>query len=302
MTNTKFHSVVNAAMTGGLSPDDTKAGRLQRACLELLRQHEADGALPTSNRFIYYELVQRGIVEKHKPGGGGGGRRSDQDTTEALFRLREVGLVPWEWIVDETRSFTAWRYADSVLSYLEATVPLARIDLWDDHAPPVIITESRSLAGVLEGLAREYLVPITSTNGQAGGHLRTDVAPNLQVGQRVLYLGDFDWQCGQIEANTRGVLERLVGWLDWGRLAITEEQVRRYSLPVISKPDRRYKPARYHDAVETEALGQNIIVGIVRDHLNSILPEPIEDVQERESDQCAAATIALRRLRSGADR
>src|SRR5215470_17089680 len=99
-----------------LSSAHTKAGRLQRACLELLEEHERDGALPTSNRFIYYELVQRGLVEKHKPNGNGG-RRSDQDMTEAIFRLREVGLVPWEWIVDETRTFTKWRYASSVAEY-----------------------------------------------------------------------------------------------------------------------------------------------------------------------------------------
>jgi hypothetical protein len=282
MSNTKSQTAVNAA--DGLSPEDTKAGRLQRACLELLREHERDEALPTSNRFIYYELVQRGIVEKHKPNGGGG-RRSDQDMTEALFRLREVGLVPWEWIVDETRSFDGWEYGNSVVDYLTGEVWRARIDAWAGDLPPVIITESRSLAGVLENLAYRYLVPITSTNGQVGGHLRTSVAPELCAGQRVLYLGDFDWQGGQIEANTKAVLERLVGSLDWTRLAITEEQVRRYSLPVISKPDRRYKPPRYHDAVETEALGQSVIVSIVRVHLDSILPEPLADVLEREAAQ-----------------
>jgi hypothetical protein len=201
------------ACTGGpiarLSGIDTKSGRLQRTCLDLLRQHERDGALPTSNRFIYYELVQCGIITKQKANGGGG-RRSDQDMTEALFRLRDVGAIPWNWIVDETRSFDSWRYADSVASYVADTIPQARIDLWGGKPPPVIITESRSLAGVLEDLAYRYLVPITATNGQVGGHLRTEVAPRLCVGQHVLYLGDLDWQGGQIETNTRSVLERLV--------------------------------------------------------------------------------------------
>ncbi len=47
-----------------LSGPDTKKGRLQRACLALLREHEADGALPTSGRFVFYELVDRGIIPK----------------------------------------------------------------------------------------------------------------------------------------------------------------------------------------------------------------------------------------------
>jgi hypothetical protein len=282
-----------------LSSPNSKRGQLQRACLALLRQHELeDGGLPTSARFIYYELVQSGVVSKKakKPKPGQKGRRSDQDMGEALTFLREAGLVPWEWIVDETRSIAVWRFAATVAEYIADTVDEARIDLWEG-SPPMIITESRSLAGVLDTLAAEYLVPITATNGQVGGHLHTQVAPRLEVGQRVLYLGDHDWQGHQIEANTRRVLERLVGGeLDWRRLAITEEQVRDADppLPVISKPDKRYQPVRYHDAVETEALGQSAIVRIVRDCLDALLPEPIEEVLERERDQQQDVVALLR--------
>jgi hypothetical protein len=34
----------------------------------------------------------------------GSGRRADQDVCDAVMRLREIGVVPWDWIVDETRS------------------------------------------------------------------------------------------------------------------------------------------------------------------------------------------------------
>jgi hypothetical protein len=275
-----------------LSAPETKSGRLQRACLEVLSEHEDAGALPTSVRFIFYELVQSGIIEKKPAGGKVGGRRPDQDLCDALFKLREIGAVPWHWIVDETRSVHVRRFADSVATYLADTVDLARLDLWNGEPPPFIITESRSLAGVLYGLADEYLASITATNGQVGGHLRTEVAPRLVEGQRVLYLGDYDWQGGQIEDNTRAVLERLVGPLDWLRLAITAEQA--VGLPVISKPDRRYKPVRYHDAVETEALGQSAIVAIVRAHLDLSLPQPLGLVQERERQQREAVASLLR--------
>ena len=53
----------------GLSAPDTEKGRLQRACLELLREHERDeDGLPTNGRFVFYELEQRGIVPKHYAG------------------------------------------------------------------------------------------------------------------------------------------------------------------------------------------------------------------------------------------
>jgi hypothetical protein len=83
---------------------------------------------------------------------------------------------------------------------------------------------------------------------------------------------------------------------DWHRIAITEQQVERHQLPVISKPDRRYNPARWHEAVETEALGQTFIVNLVREWLDSLLPEPIEDVREREKRQRARMRAALARI------
>jgi hypothetical protein len=71
-----------------LSAADSKAGRLQRACLERMREHERTGALPTSNRFVYYELMRLGIVEKKPPKIGSGGRRSDQDVVDDNAKRR----------------------------------------------------------------------------------------------------------------------------------------------------------------------------------------------------------------------
>jgi hypothetical protein len=282
-----------------LSKPGTKAGMLQRACLERLHGHRDADELPTSARFIYYELIQDGIVAK-KPERTDDrkGQRPDQPVIVALFELRKRGIIPWDWLVDETRTLSVWRYAASVADYLADTVSLARIDAWGGRPPPMIVTESRSLAGVLDDLARRYLVPISATNGQCGGHLRTEIAPNLCEGQTVLYLGDHDFQGGQIEANTRRVLERIVGPLDWKRLAITAGQV--IGLPVISKPDNRFRPVRYHDAVETEALGQGEIVRIVREHIDGLLPEPLDVVREREGKQRQDVAELLRRLGEGA--
>jgi hypothetical protein len=52
-----------------LSAPDTKAGRLQRACLELLREHQRNGAIPTNGRFLFYELEQRGVIPANSTNG-----------------------------------------------------------------------------------------------------------------------------------------------------------------------------------------------------------------------------------------
>ena len=281
----------------GLSAPDTKGGRMQRECLARLQAHEAQGrdGLPTSVRFIYYELVKDGVVAKHDPANSG--QRSDQPVAKAIFQLRLLGLIPWDWIVDETRELTTYRSAASIADYLQETVGRARINPWDDE-PPMIITESRSLGGVLNRVGYEYLVPIAPTNGMVGGFLRTDVAPALVSYQKVLYLGDFDWQGTQIESNTRTVLEDLVGPLDWERVALTAEQVEQHNLTRIRKADRRYKPVRHHDAVECEALEQALIVRLVRERLDALLPEPLVQVRRREKRQRKKVEAALRALAS----
>jgi hypothetical protein len=55
-----------------LSPSESKIGTLRALLLALLEEHERDGALPTSARFLYYELVQRGQQSKERTGDGGG--------------------------------------------------------------------------------------------------------------------------------------------------------------------------------------------------------------------------------------
>jgi len=74
------------------------------------------------------------------------------------------------------------------------------------------------------------------------------------------------------------------------RLALTTEQVQHYDLPIIDKWDARTKS--YHDAVETEALGQAEIIRLLEEALQAMLPEPLDDVEARAEEQ----REAIRRL------
>jgi hypothetical protein len=268
-----------------------KAARLRSALLGLLGEHDAAGALPTSARFLFYELVGRGVISKEKTGA----RRPDQAMSDALMQLRESGQVPWEAIADETRTLEATLTAPTVAGWMSRVLGQARIDPWAGGPVPMIITESRSLAGVLRPVAYKYAVPVASTNGQCGGFLHTQVAPALTGAKGpVIYLGDLDLAGDQIEANTRTVLEGYAGPLDWERLAVTAGQVTEHALPVITKHDRRYRDGRPHEAVETEALSQATLTGLLTSRLGELLPGPLDDVLEREARQRAALARLLR--------
>jgi hypothetical protein len=128
----------------GLSATDTKAGKLQRACLDLLREHERDGAIPTNAKFLFYEAEQRGVVPKHylderghkKP------RQPLQDITDALTYLRERDIIPWWCIEDPSRVLDDWMFATSVYAYVADAMGRARIDVWKGEPPPLYLFES----------------------------------------------------------------------------------------------------------------------------------------------------------------
>src|SRR5262249_38554544 len=153
-----------------------------------------DGTIPTNARFLFYELVQRGQLSKEKTGK----RRPDQDLHDALTDIREDGRIPWNWIVDETRSLDDYTGHSTIKQGVLDTLRYVTLDPWRGRAP-MHLTESRSLAGVLRHIVVEYRARIASTNGQCGGFLRTNIAPALRPGDKVIYFGDLDLSGGQIE-------------------------------------------------------------------------------------------------------
>jgi hypothetical protein len=183
-----------------------------------------------------------------------------------------------------------------------------RLDPWGGGAP-LILTESRSLCGALRPVVERHRCQIASINGQVGGFLHTGVAPALVPGSKVIFFGDFDLAGGHIEKNARRVLEDIVGrrylkmghrflpaeerLVDWERLALTAEQVEEHHLPIITKRDRRYADGRPHEAVETEALRQGVLMEILRQRLEELIPESLDAVCLREDRERARLMAAL---------
>jgi hypothetical protein len=297
-------------------------GRLRQACYEHLIAHWRRNELPTNATFLFYELEQEGVVTKDR-GINPDTRRPYEYThrqavAAATMDLRKAGLIPWRWLTDETRNVVEPVYAATVLNYVRDRVSHASIDAWDGEPPPVVICEARGVKGVLEGLAYEYGFPITATSGQSGGFIVNEIAPLLAGAENedrsVLYIGDHELRgpAEQIEANSRRYIEQHTGRVfaasTWIKVALTEEQVNEESERgdrlrglALTKHDNRYKPARSYEAVECEALGQSVIVGIVRDWIDRMRDdlnhEPIATVRTREEAERQDIARRLARMR-----
>jgi hypothetical protein len=292
----------------GLSSPSTAKGKMQRLALKKLREKEQAGEIPTDIRFCFYELEQEGLLSKIvlKRDGTKGKRKPTQDLTDAFTLLRELGLVPWDWVVDESRKVHAWRIAASVGEYLEDSLHLASIDRFPGVVRPVILCEARGIAGVLSRtVAQDYRVTVVPTGGQCNGFLRTQVADYVRdEDTRVLYAGDHDLAGNHIEENTKRVLERETGRTfdedTWERLLLTDEQceeMRRNGIKPIQKKDNRFKDGRPHEAYEAESITQSRVMQIVRDRLEELAPAPLADVLEREKAQVKQLSKFLKGLK-----
>ena len=80
-----------------LSKPSSHKGRMQRLVLQLLLNHEAADEIPTSGRFIFYELEGEGHVRKSKKDESRRGKIGDPRETcvsDALMWLRNKGIIP----------------------------------------------------------------------------------------------------------------------------------------------------------------------------------------------------------------
>jgi hypothetical protein len=97
--------VTSSALNGRYGRPGTKAATLRQAVHALLLEHDAaggDDGLPTNGRFVFYEAEQLGIAVKLPQGRrravralGEQGVVGGQDIIDALFWLRDRGIVPW---------------------------------------------------------------------------------------------------------------------------------------------------------------------------------------------------------------
>src|SRR5262249_14491094 len=106
----------------------------------------------------------------------------------------EEGEIPWEWIVDETRSLertATWSNPDE---YARAVARSYRRDFWDQQPVRVEVwSEKGTVRGVLDPVLEHYAVGFRVMHGFSGATTIYDVS-QYDDGREliVLYVGDYD--------------------------------------------------------------------------------------------------------------
>jgi hypothetical protein len=167
---------------------------------------------------------------------------------QRVYRLlkiaREQGDIPWEWIVDETRSIERTPTWDDPADYAHTVARSYRRDFWNQQ--PVrceVWSEKGTVRGVLAPVLDHYAVGFRVMHGFGSATTVYDVSQDDDGRELiVLYVGDFD-PSGMFMSE-EDLPKRLSEYdgdhVTLKRIALTREQAR--ALPSFPATDKRKDP------------------------------------------------------------
>lgn len=123
--------------------------------------------------------------------------KSETDkVSKLLVRARENGIVPWSWIVDETRATeitSAWSDPED---YFETVSRAFRKDLWQTQEERVlIVSEKGTVRGTLQPVIDRFAAPFLVMHGFGSATAIHDLAEQTAFADHplnILYVGDWD--------------------------------------------------------------------------------------------------------------
>lgn len=189
------------------------------ACAAILAEIQ-----PATVRAVCYQLFIRRLLDSMATA-------CTKRVSAQLVDAREAGMVPWAWIVDETRDaerqFTGWENPDA---FMRSMRDFYRRDRW--AMQPVTIevwSEKGTVRGTLAPILQQYGVTFRVMHGFSSATTVHEVAQETQASTKplhVLYVGDWDpsgLYMSEVDLPAR--LERYGAVLTFERLALTQEDV-----------------------------------------------------------------------------
>jgi hypothetical protein len=218
---------------------------LIQTCLEIIEERQ-----PISVRGVCYALFVGEQIESMA-------KENTQKISRILTEMREEGILPWEWIVDDSRSIEGDGGFKDLKQYAKVVEKSYRRDFWA-HQPNrvIVISEKATVAGIVRPVLDDYGVPFFAAHGYNSATKVHELAAEIVSDKRAycfLYIGDNDPSGMHMsEVDMPGRLERYVNMLVGGgrinafhfeRIALLEGDT--VSLPSFNvktkKDDKRLK-------------------------------------------------------------
>jgi hypothetical protein len=196
-----------------------------------------EAAQPITGRGVGYKLFVAKLIASMATG-------EMQKVYRLLKLARERGDIPWEWIVDETRSIERVSTWSDPAEFAKCVARSYRRDFWDQQPHRVQVwSEKGTIRGVLAPVLDTYAVGFLPVHGFSSATTAHDIAADDDGRPlHVLYVGDFD-PSGMFmsEEDLPARFAKYDGeHIKLRRIALTPQQVR--GLPSFPATDKRKDP------------------------------------------------------------
>jgi hypothetical protein len=146
---------------------------------------------PCSVRAVCYQLFTKGVIASMA-------KSETNRVSTQLTWAREHGLLPWHWIMDETRDAERVNAWEDPAAYVETVKRAYRRDRWADQPKRVEVwSEKGTIRGTLAPVLNEYGVTFRVMHGYTSATTAYQVARESRNDRRerpmiAFYLGDWD--------------------------------------------------------------------------------------------------------------
>jgi len=177
----------------GLSAGNTTATRRRGKSATSLALIDAARTIlqeiqPASIRAVCYRLFVLKLIPSMA--------RSTSRVSRQLTYAREQGLLPWEWVVDETREPERVQAFENPAAYVEVVKTAYRRDRWADQPHSVEVwSEKGTIRGTLAPVLHAYGITFRVMHGFASSTTVHQIAEETQRATKpltVFYAGDWD--------------------------------------------------------------------------------------------------------------
>lgn len=248
-----------------------KTIQLEQYCLDVLSEIQ-----PATVRSVGY----RAFVNKKIPDTS---KNSMAKISRVLTAARENGVIPWSWVVDETRELEVVPSWSDPAEYGDTVRRSYRKDFWQQQPHECEIwSEKGSVRGTLKTVLDTYGVGFRAMHGFSSATVVKNVAlrtRHLDAPLTVFYLGDWD-PSGKfmIEADLPVRLAEYGAKVELIPLALTPDDIARPDVAVTVFPAKRADP-RYRwfterygtDCWELDALSPVIVRERVEQSIGSLI-------------------------------
>ena len=228
-----------------------------------------EAAQPITGRGVGYKLFVKKLIPSMKTG--------DMHRVYRLLKeAREQGIIPWDWIVDESRQLERTATWDNPEQFTRTLINAYRREYWNQQPRRVEVwSEKGTVRGVLRPVLDEYGIGFRVVHGFASATIVHDVAEDNDGRELVvLYVGD--WDPSGLCMSVQDLPDRLKryegGHVTLWRVALTQDQLN--GLPSFPASDKAKDP-RYRwfttnygqECWELDALDPNLLRDRVREHI-----------------------------------